>query len=199
MEKFWTILLLFATGLLVKAEGCSVDVYVGTGLAMSDTPLSDSKAQVTKMFWKIGIDLRIRIGEPAHVARDTCGAPIVLQLEESTGYRGGPDALAYAMPYKDFGTCIHVFVDRVTARNRDPAFARVLLAHVMAHEIAHVLECSVRHSEDGVMKARWSRNDYQRMKWRPLSFAPEDVESLRRGVARRIRPNDETARNNAPP
>ena len=45
------------------------------------------------------------------------------------------------------------------------------LASVLAHEITHVLEHSMQHSDEGVMKARWTQQDYHRMKSRPLPFA----------------------------
>jgi hypothetical protein len=90
-----------------------------------------------------------------------CGAPIVIQLEPTNRYPVPTDALAYALPYKDG------------------------LAHVMVHEIGHVLEQMQRHSENGVMKARWSAADIKRMERDPLPFAPEDVESIREGLLRR--------------
>jgi hypothetical protein len=37
--------------------------------------------------------------------------------------------------------------------DRGQAFSNALLAHVMAHEITHVLEGIDRHSSEGVMKA----------------------------------------------
>jgi len=36
-----------------------------------------------------------------------------------------------------------------------------------------------------VMKARWSREDYQCMKWHSLPFTREDVEGLRNSLAQR--------------
>jgi hypothetical protein len=59
--------------------------------------------------------------------------------------------LAHAAPFREIGTCIHVFLDRVLLHlNREPAFSNALLAHVMVHGITHVLE---QHSAEGVMKA----------------------------------------------
>jgi hypothetical protein len=61
-----------------------------------------------------------------------------------------------------------------------------LLAHVLAHEITHVLERTDRHSADGVMKAHWNLLDFTKMVWRPLPFAVEDVELIHRGIASRM-------------
>jgi hypothetical protein len=63
-----------------------------------------------------------------------------------------------------------------------------VLAHVMVHEITHILQGVSRHSESGIMKARWTNNDYQEMMFQPLPFAPEDVKLVQLGLdARELR------------
>jgi hypothetical protein len=90
-----------------------------------------------------------------------------------------PGALAYALPYE--GTRIHVFYDRIAAHGRD--LLPYLLAHVMAHEIAHTLQGISRHSEQGVMKAQWTEDDYERMMRKPLEFTTKDIDLIHRGLA----------------
>jgi hypothetical protein len=91
-----------------------------------------------------------------------------------------PGALAYAMPYE--GTHIVVFYDRV--KNK-PGNVSSVLGHVIAHEVAHILQGIHRHSESGVMKATWTGADYQRMAWKPLPFTDEDVLLIHRGLKAR--------------
>ena len=55
----------------------------------------------------------------------------------------------------------------------------------MVHEITHVLERIKRHSEEGVMKARWSPQDYLHMDTDPLPFAADDVRLIREGLSKR--------------
>ena len=81
-----------------------------------------------------------------------------------------PGALAYAMPFE--GRHIVVFYDRVKTR---PGSVSCLLGHVIAHEVAHILQGLKRHSEGGIMKAQWDGADYQQMTWKPLQFTDEDV------------------------
>ena len=88
-----------------------------------------------------------------------------------------PGALAYAMPFE--GTHIVVFYDRV--KNR-PGSVSCLLGHVIAHEVAHILQGRVRHSESGIMKAQWTGVDYQQMTWKPLQFTDEDVMLIHSGL-----------------
>jgi hypothetical protein len=58
-----------------------------------------------------------------------------------------------------------------------------LLAHVLAHEIGHVLEVSDAHSSTGVMKAYWDWRDYFAMNQGPLEFASVDVHRIRQGLS----------------
>ena len=91
-------------------------------------------------------------------------------------------SLAYALPYE--GTHIVVFQDRIL-RMRGVHSVPRLLAHVMAHEITHILEGIGRHSGEGVMKAHWTKDDFVAMARKPLEFAKDDVELIQAGLVRR--------------
>jgi hypothetical protein len=90
-----------------------------------------------------------------------------------------PSALAYALPYE--GEHIVVFYDRL----RRAVFGSVvtLLAHVLAHEMTHILQGFSRHSENGIMKAQWGQEDYAYMKLQTLAFTKTDLQRIRNGVA----------------
>ena len=60
-----------------------------------------------------------------------------------------------------------------------------LLAHAMAHEIAHLLQGINRHSESGILKGHWSGTDCARMAYFPLMFTPEDAILIHRGLEER--------------
>jgi len=186
MKAYWVIGIVMAAGLRAQSPDCTVNVYVESG-PMPVGMLSDAKVKATQMFRGIGLNVPMRNGIPSHEPGDGCGAPIVVKLENLSGYRGGSDALAYAEPYKRSGTCIHVFIDRLMLRlDHDAFFSNALLAHVMVHEITHVLEGFQRHSDEGVRKAAWSEHDYESMKRHALPFTPDDVDLIRRGLAKRV-------------
>jgi hypothetical protein len=88
--------------------------------------------------------------------------------------------LAFAQPYE--GTIV-VFPNRVQELNRRGGPS--LLAHVLVHEITHVLEGISRHSATGIMKDRWDDNDYSEMRRKPLRFAQEDVNLIYDGLKAR--------------
>jgi hypothetical protein len=132
----------------------------------------------TKMFADIGVQVEWRAD------RNSCAAngAIVIRLTEDTPRNYHPGAFAFAQPYE--GVHIKVFFDRIRESVKPPT-VRCFLAHVLAHEITHILEGINRHSENGVMKAHWSHEDISAMSWKPLSFAEKDVELIRRGLEAR--------------
>ena len=90
-----------------------------------------------------------------------------------------PRAYAYALPYE--GTHIRVFFDRLQEQG-DPERLPALLAHVLVHEIAHILQGVSRHSDSGVMKAFWTAADYSEMGFKPLHFTQTDVDLINFGL-----------------
>jgi hypothetical protein len=186
MKAYWIFGIAMAAGLSAHAQECSVIVYAEADRMMPFGMLWNAELKSAAMFREIGIELRWRTGAVrANAADDACGAPIVILLGDTGSARVPPDALAYAAPFAQSGVCIHVLLDRVL-QDRGSGLATALLAHVLAHEITHVLQQTNRHSADGVMKARWDRRDFRNMVWRPLPFAAEDVELIHSGIANRM-------------
>jgi hypothetical protein len=107
---------------------------------------------------------------------------IVITLSYKTPDDQAPGGWAYALPYE--GTHIVVFWDRIQQK-MPPARAPILLAHVLAHEIAHILQGTVRHSESGLMKAVWTSTDFFEMGRKPLPFTEVDVLLIHRGLEAR--------------
>ena len=98
-------------------------------------------------------------------------------------------ALAVAMPYADSGARIVIFYDRVDPLVRGHGAPQAtVLGYVLAHEIAHVLQGIARHSETGIMRARWTNNDFKQMGAKVLLFTPEDVQLIRQRLAPRDAP-----------
>jgi len=188
MKTYWAMGIAMAAGLSAQAEECTVTVYVRAGFTWG-AMLGRAEMQAAAMFREIGVAVRFRnVASRINAADDACGAPIVLEIDSAAGdQRASEHALAYATPYSKSGTCIHVFLDRV-ATGLNPYFETVLLAHVLAHEITHVLEGVCRHSNDGIMKARWDSRDKQLMRSHPLPFAALDVELIHIGIAKRMQP-----------
>ena len=129
----------------------------------------------SKMFRDIAVKLEWH--EAGHFCQAHRNQVIAISLSTHTPRTLLPGALAYARPYE--GVHIAVFYDRLTGPNGvEPA----LLAHVLVHEITHILQGTNRHSESGIMMARWDHDHYSRMKTKPLTFTSEDVDLIYKGL-----------------
>ena len=91
-------------------------------------------------------------------------------------------ALAEAQVFE--GRNIRIFLDRVKGRVHKSLRSK-LLAHVLVHEVTHMVQARDWHSETGVMKSRWDRADYKLMAKRALGFTTEDVDLIQMGLAKR--------------
>lgn len=138
-----------------------------------------AQAPASQMFGRIGITLKWE-----RATQDCPAEAIRISLNRNTPAALKPGALAYALPYE--GTHIQVFYDRISMQWQ-PDMASIVLAHVMVHEITHILQGINRHSTQGIMKAYWDEKDYFHMRSGPLEFAPEDVDLIYRGLAARAR------------
>jgi len=105
-----------------------------------------------------------------------------VDLSEDTPPDCPLETLALAHPYAGADKGITVFYKKLRQTAGAVVPEQLLLGHVLAHEIGHVLEGSDRHSQEGVMKAHWSYKDLFGMQDAPLLFAPEDADLLRRGL-----------------
>jgi len=129
-----------------------------------------------RMFAAIGISLEWAKGKPSG---ESSPPPIIIEVVTGAPENFKPGSLAYALPYE--GSHITVLVDRI----ENMRTASNVLAHVMVHEITHVVQGISRHSATGVMKARWTSGDFGDMRFRPLPFTPLDVELIYSGLAQR--------------
>ena len=149
----------------VRIGGQNLIVYLDNGPLVPSAIVWPAKTIASRMFAGIGVEIRWENGRPTP-SQLACERPIVIRLTMDTrGTRAGdlqaagPDAAAFAQPYE--GVHVTIFYDRVTqaAKGHTPMLQSVLLAHVLAHEIAHMIQGCSRHSRSGVMKPHWSFED----------------------------------------
>jgi hypothetical protein len=158
-----------------RAAGHRVIVCTELPPAASDLPRAELIA--SKMFASTGVKLNWRL-------QASCPPGDIIQIGISVKSPANefPGALAYALPYE--GVHIVVFYDRISRLASGELRADVL-AHVLVHEITHVLEGIDRHSESGVMKAHWTDADYIQMRAKPLPFSDWDIHLIHEGLESR--------------
>ncbi len=157
-----------------------VQVCVNSGANISSSVLVRAEAIASQMFATAGVAIEWHSANPAACRDPGETRTVILDFDYGAPPEVHPGALAYAKPYET----IHIVVlyDRIAKPNGTPSQVSALLAHVMAHEITHLLEGVPRHSQTGVMKAHWGRQDLTRMADKPLPFDPEDIELIQRGL-----------------
>jgi hypothetical protein len=140
--------------------------------------VESATAKASSMFLSAGVKLEWHGG--VSFCKGNLDA-MVVSLMTSTPKAFHPGALAYAWPYE--GVHIQVFYDRIA--QSDPELVPSLMAHVIVHEITHILQGIDRHSAGGIMKAVWASSDYTQMKRGQLRFTAADVEMIHDGFAAR--------------
>ena len=146
--------------------------------ATGDPYVPRAKTIASIIFARAGVVLNWRNQRscPSEAIRISLGAPIPPD--------SSPTALAVALPYE--GVHIQVFYSRVLgmfAEQRAP----FILAHVLVHEITHILQGFIGHSKRGIMRANWDENDYMLMDQKAMALTQEDVELIYLGIAGRSR------------
>ena len=158
-----------------ESAGQRVNVYVNND-SVPVRALQSAEALAAEMFLTARVRIRWSGRTPDRGQLPAGAIAITLASRAPEGFT--PGAMAFALPYERVH--VTVFWDRVQ-HAKSFVSPSVLLAHVLVHEITHILEGSDRHSYSGVMKARWTAEDYDAMARKPLPFASEDVDLIQRG------------------
>jgi hypothetical protein len=186
MQKYWIVgaVLLSAGVCHTQKAREPADVIVYVKAASVPSPVNyGARSQVTWMFNEIGVRIVWRDGVPGPTNRQEETWVIKVDFNSHVPPDEHPRALAYAMPFSQGASAITVMYDRlqfaVAAR---PRLEEGVLAHVLAHELGHILQGSNQHSRAGIMKAHWTAQDYDAMAKRPLSFTPVDFDLIHEGL-----------------
>src|SRR5271170_2328444 len=130
-----TMAVMMAAGAQGKTEATrQITVYTSASVDVPFTVKIQAEHLASEMFSSIGVKVDWRIGQPKPSETDA----IAIEFAASTA-ANAPGILAYAMPYE--GVHIRVFWNRIAS---DPS-PREVLAHVMVHEITHILQGVARH------------------------------------------------------
>jgi len=168
----------------VDQAGQTVFIYVSNRSGAPQSVTYNAQMIAGKMFGAIGVNnIKWQSGAPSSSGvEDT--HPIILTITDHTPDRFYPGELASALPFE--GVHIRILYDRLGAAVNLPNMGSILLAHVMAHEIGHMLQGVARHSASGLMRARWTHEDYLAMQSGELRFDPFDVKLIQNGLKNRI-------------
>ncbi len=144
--------------------------------------LGRARGIVQEAYADIGVQVIWRFGKTSSLSgceKKPGRRQIVFDLRHGTAKSRSADALAFANPYSHQGPCVTLLMDRLKDEaDRNPETTGILLGHVLAHEIGHVLQGIERHSEAGLMKERWSNREVGEMGRARLRFTGYDAELI---------------------
>jgi hypothetical protein len=158
----------------------TIRVCVNSSSYASVLAINRAKAITSQMFATAGVALEWHSAGTAACRGFQPTRIVVLDFAANAPPNQHPGAMAFALPYE----AVHIVVlfDRIQQNAGSAVEVSTLLAHVMTHEITHLLQGVSRHSRTGVMKAHWDAHDFAQMAYKPLPFAPEDIELIQLGL-----------------
>jgi hypothetical protein len=172
------------TGMSARARTAEqkVTIYLENNADIPSPVLSRARTLAAEMFAGVGVRIEWRAGQrsKSQLLRERA---IAVLLTFNTPEQFKPSVAALAAPSE--GVHITVLYEHLAWSLAKPGLAPALLAHVLVHEITHILEGVARHSATGIMKANWTSGDYYDMQTKTLPFASEDIELIHRGLAQR--------------
>lgn len=104
-------------------------------------------------------------------------------------YRQAEDTFGFAQYPGDgtFGTVSNVFChDSEALAKRHGMTHGILLGHLMAHEIGHLLLGAGSHAASGIMHVPWHKRELEMIAQRFLLFLPNEEEQLRASIRARV-------------
>jgi len=166
-----------------------VKIHLDSQVHLQPALLKDGEQAVTTILAGIHIQLdwagqsRLAPKVAATCAGESTDQDLFVEIVPHAPASFSSVALAMAMPYANSGVRIVIFYDRVEPllRGHHAPQAKIL-GYVLAHEIGHVLQGVARHSESGIMRARWLENDFKQMGMGTLTFTNDDVKLIRRSL-----------------
>jgi hypothetical protein len=152
---------------------------------LSGAPASivrDAQHEVTRVYGEIGVPLEWSDG--ADASADASDIRVVLLPYESGDLRHSETQVMGAALRTPRGNAMaYVFYQRVQAEaNRYHVAGPLVLACAIAHEVGHLLLPTVGHAPTGLMRACWTRDEFNRAEQGQLRFLPADVARIRAGL-----------------
>ena len=172
----------------------TVRIYDRAGLAPGRVTRAQAIAE--RLLGAVRIEPRWLDCRPAREESGACPPArpedvfVVIMPRALAGERN-PGAVGLAVLRADLrrGSHIFIFQERLAAATENGEVdVSVVLGHLLAHEIGHLLMGPGSHSIQGLMAARWSRADLGRMARGNLVFTSAEGQRMRHGLAAPLLP-----------
>ena len=146
------------------------------------TDVAQATRGVTRLYGDIGVEVAWAASEP-RVPETTAIRIVLIPFETGELQRSRHAVMGAAMVTPQGTSVAYVFYRQVLAQATDHrASISLVLACAMAHEIGHLLLPDRSHSESGLMRACWRRNDFHLADRSQLRFSNEQAMLIRAGL-----------------
>jgi hypothetical protein len=152
---------------LIRAEQIATSIFRRAGLEVDLTNCGGAGRQsgephpASCSMTQFPVHLQLRIGRRAKNLRKSAMGVSYLGEDGSGCYSD-----VFLEPAEELHASVHFDLD-------------ILLGHVMAHEIGHLLLGTNSHSSLGIMRAHWGRQDLEKANQNGLVFTPEEGKAMR--------------------
>jgi len=117
-------------------------------------------------------------------SRQASSRQVVIRVLEGTAQKSKND-LGESIVSRDGGTYATVFLGPAHCKAAEANVPQLLvLAYAAAHEVGHLLLGNEAHTSRGLMKARWTGDDFQAMAQGRFHFTRDQVKELTRRYGR---------------
>jgi hypothetical protein len=108
---------------------------------------------------------------------------VLLPYETGDLRRSETQVMGAALRTPRGNSLAYVFYRRVEAQaDHYRVSTGLVLACAIAHELGHLLLPHSTHAATGLMRARWTRDEFNRAEQGQLRFLPDDVARIRAGL-----------------
>jgi hypothetical protein len=167
-----------------SADGPTISVQIYNWAKVSRTTLQKGQAVVGGIFKGTGVELRwIECPCDARPEGMTLSLRIIPRLFGSTTSKFRSDHLGFAAVDEEGGELATIFYDRIESLGKGGDLSN-LLGLAAAHELGHLLLGSKAHTDEGIMRPNWTRNDLQRHLQKGFLFTSEQAETIHGRVSR---------------
>jgi hypothetical protein len=142
-----------------------------------------AQEDVTRVY--ADIDVPIEWSTESLTAADQPATIRLILLPYETGdlRRSERQVMGAAIRTSEGSAIAYVFYRRVQAEaDRYQVSIGSVLACAIAHELGHLLMPDAAHAASGLMRAGWSRDDFNRADQGQLRFLPGDIARIRAGL-----------------
>jgi hypothetical protein len=132
--------------------------------------------EVTRLYTEIGVPIEWSERQPSiHI--------VLLPYETGDLRRSENQVMGAAVRTGGGSLVAYAFYHRVRdLAHRYDVSTELVLACAIAHELGHLLLPVRGHSDTGLMRGCWSRDEFQRAEQRQLNFSRDEIDRIRDGL-----------------